>query len=243
MQAGEGRVFRPSLWQVWHVFLLLLAGCATSEPLIERALFTDPSFAASTTHTEEAYIVRCPDVLELAITGQADLSGPREVGPDGRIDLASLGRLRVEGLPLAEIRRRVAEVVPVPESCVRLAMVEYKSQQVYLIGQIAGLQRAVAYQGSETVVQVLRRAGGLTPGAALDDVYVVRSHVAEGARPEVFRVDLRAILLQQDSHSNVTIQPLDQIYVGETRRCSLERCIPPWLRPLYESCCGLRKEP
>jgi polysaccharide export outer membrane protein len=123
---------------------------------------------------------------------------------------------------------------------VRVRVIEYNSQQIFLIGQVAGSQRVVPYEGSQTVVDLLHRIGGLTAGAAPEDVYVVRSRLAEGKRPEVFRVDLRAILLNNDPSTNITLQPLDQIFVGESRQCSFEKCIPPWLRPLYETFCGMR---
>jgi len=80
----------------------------------------------------------------------------------------------------------------------------YKSEQIFLIGQVAGSQSVVPYQGPETVVDLLRRVGGLTPGAAPDDVYVVRSRMVEGRRPEVFRVQLRA-LARAAMHGNVRI--------------------------------------
>jgi protein involved in polysaccharide export with SLBB domain len=99
----------------------------------------------------------------------------------------------------------------------------------------------VPYQGPETVIDLLHRVGGITAGAAQDDVRVIRPHVAEGKPPEVLRVDLQAILLRHDGRTNLYLQPQDQIYVGETREFSLSKCIPPWLRPIYETLCGMRR--
>ena len=45
------------------------------------------------------------------------------------------------------------------------------------------------------MLDLLQRVGGIAPGAAPQDVYVVRSHLGEG-RPEVFHVDLDAIVLR-----------------------------------------------
>ena len=70
---------------------------------------------------------------------------------------------------------------------------------------------------------------------------MVRSHMAENGQPEVFRVDLKAILMKDDAQTNVYLRPLDQVFVGETRRCTFEKCLPPWVRPLYESLWGLRQ--
>jgi protein involved in polysaccharide export with SLBB domain len=86
----------------------------------------------------------------------------------------------------------------------------------------------VADQGPETVVELLRRTGGLTPQAEPAQVHVVRPNVAVGRRPEVFPVDLEAILMHGDDRSNVVVQPYDHIYVGETRRSVLAKYLPPW---------------
>ena len=74
------------------------------------------------------------------------------------------------------------------------------------------------------------------------DVHVIRSHVADGHDPEVFHVDLRAIADGKDTSTNVRLRPFDQVYVGQTRKAALERCVPPWLRPAYEAVFGMRRD-
>jgi protein involved in polysaccharide export with SLBB domain len=117
----------------------------------------------------------------------------------------------------------------------------YNSRQIYLLGEVPGLPRSVPYRGPETVLDLLQRAGGVTPGAALDDIRVVRSHVADGRPPEVFQVDLHAILVKHDQQTNITLEPFDQVHVGERRSAQLRCCIPPWLRPLYCRACGVQR--
>ena len=102
-------------------------------------------------------------------------------------------------------------------------------------------QRAVPYRGPETVLDLLQRVGGITPGAAPSDVHVIRSRLAENKPPEVFHIDLQAIVMNQDQSTNLRLQPFDQVFVGETKRSSLEKCIPPCLRPVYEKLCGIRR--
>ncbi len=227
----------------WLGVVLCLAGCATAEPTLDRALLTNEGLRGREDGVAESYHVACPDVVELHCDARPQLMGRKPIGPDGRIDLAYLGRVRVEGLTEAEVARRVAQEAEIAPALVQVRVVEYNSQQIFLIGQVAGTQRAVPYQGPETVADLLRRVGGLTPGAAPEDVHVVRSRLTEGLRPEVFRVDLQAILLRNDPRSNITLQPLDQVFVGESSRFSFEKCVPPWLRPFYEACCGLRRPP
>lgn len=108
-------------------------------------------------------------------------------------------------------------------------------------GHAESAQRAVPYQGPETVLDLLQRVGGITPGAAPNDVHVVRSRLADNRPPEVFHIDLQAIVMSQDQSTNLRLQPFDQVFVGEAKRSSLEKCLPPFLRPTYEKLCGIRR--
>jgi protein involved in polysaccharide export with SLBB domain len=219
--------------------LVLAAGCA-SAPRVEHALLADRDPAAHGADLQDRYVVHCPDQVDLDVAGRPEWGGAREVGADGRIPTPDGGRLHVDGLTAGEIERAAANRLGLAANKVQAQVVGYNSQQIYLFGEVAGRERAVSYEGPETVVDLLQRAGGVAPGAAVGDVQVVRSHVADGSSPELFHVDLGAILLKHDQRSNVRLEPFDQVYVGESRRSSLKSCVPPWLRPLYERVCGIQ---
>jgi protein involved in polysaccharide export with SLBB domain len=219
--------------------LVLLAGCATDQARLSRALLANRNPAAHGEEPSQHYQVHCPDVIEVAVEGvtTGDVSLP--VAPDGRIALGE--GLRVDGLTPPEAASAVARQYGVGPGQVRVRVAAYNSQQLFLYGQLNGGEHAVAYQGPETVLDVLQRTGGLSPGALVDDVQVIRSHVAEGKPPEVFHVDLAAIVNKHDPQTNVPLEPFDQIYVGQSRRSKLCPCLPPWLRPLYEALSGMKR--
>jgi protein involved in polysaccharide export with SLBB domain len=221
--------------------LVLLAGCGTGRAHLEKALLADHNPAAHARDIEAHYAVHCPDVLDVQVPGRPKCCGSRAVGADGRILLGDGTALRVDGLTPPEASRAVARWAGVAAEEVSVHVKEHRSQFLYLFGEVSGLQRAVPYRGPETVLDLLQRAGGLTTGAAPTDVRVVRGHVADGKPPEVFHVDLRAILLQRDQQTNLRLEPFDQVHVGETRTASLSCCVPPWLRPVYERLCGIRR--
>jgi len=219
----------------------------------------------------QAYHVFCPDVLEIRVVGRPDLSGWRAIDSDGRIELGKLGRLRVEGRSLPQVVNILSEEIGIPTDRIQIRVAEYNSQQIYLFGQVmppgdkaksdgddprllTGLgaklpcwnlaetsQRTVPYHGPETVLDLLQRVGGITPGAAPNDVHVVRSRLADNQPPEIFHIDLQAIVMSQDQSTNLRLQPFDQVFVGEAKRSSLEKCLPPFLRPAYEKLCGIRR--
>jgi protein involved in polysaccharide export with SLBB domain len=217
----------------------LTTGCALSQANLDKALLANPGAQARNRNVADCYLMHCPDVLEVQVAGRADLSGQRVIGVDGRIDVG-VGRLRVEGRTVPECARLVAQEVLLPPDHVQVRVARYRSQQVYLFGQVLGLQRAVPYEGPETVLDLLQRAGGITRGAAPDELYVVRPHLAEERPPEVFRIQMQAILLGQDQRTNLRLQPFDRIYIGQTGPSQFTKCFPAWLQPLYEAFWGLR---
>ncbi len=223
------------------VFLMFGQGCAGQRPWVDRALMAEPTPQANLNSTAAEYLISCPDRVEIKVSGRPELSRTQEVAGDGRIIATNGERVRVEGLSSTEAARRFASTCQLGPDQVSITVTDYRSQKLYLIGQVAGEQRTVPYQGPETVLDVLQRVGGVKPGAAPDEVYVVRSRIAEGKQPEVFHVRLREILVQHNDSSNVRLQPQDQIYVGETNRSVLSHYLPPWLKPVFDSLWGMAR--
>jgi protein involved in polysaccharide export with SLBB domain len=220
--------------------LLLLAGCADAQFLRKTCPQpNDPDAAADVPAPDAAYRVGCPDVLEVAFADRPEWSALVSVDLDGRLPLGEPGSPRVEGLTLAEVRDELARLAEVPPDRVLVALAAPRSSRVYLHGPIRGRTRAVPYQGPEPVIDFLKRVGGLPPGSQLSQVYVVRPNIATGARPEVFRVNVPAVLLDNDQATNIPLRPSDQVYVGETHWSSFSRILPGWLGPAYRRIAGL----
>ena len=181
------------------------------------------------------------------LPAESRLNGRYAIDADGRIDLGPLGKPRVEGRSPSQVVNLLSDEIGVPAERIYVKVVEYNSQQIYLYGQVMpdGLakssQRAVPYRGPETVLDLLQRVGGITPGAASNDVNVVRSNLANNQPPLVFHIDLGAIVMNRDQSTNLRLQPFDRVFVGEAKKSSLEKCIPPCLRPVYEKITGMRR--
>jgi len=211
--------------------LLCAPGCAWDRALVEN-LRAQSSYLDDA--VVRAYRVGCPDVIELQVQTRPEFNGYYEIASDGRINLGDYGNPRIEGRTLAEVARMICEETGTAALGVRVRVSEYRSQHVILFGEINGSQRSVSYRGPETVLELLQRVGGITHDGAPDDVYVVRPHVGDNLRAEVFHVDLRGIVLKNDDKTNVRLQPFDQIFVGETRRARIEKAIPLWVRWIYD---------
>lgn len=188
MKPGQGRL---AWWLRWSVLLTgLMAGCAGLRPGVEEKLMADKGANNRSEGVLENYTLACPDVLEVTLGPQPAVVAA--LAPDGRVDLGALGQPRLEGLTPPQAARRLAEQASgLAPGQVQVRIAEFRSQHLFLFGEIHGLQRAVPYQGQETILDLLQRVGGITAGAAPEDVYVIRTRIAEGQRPEVFHVDLR----------------------------------------------------
>jgi protein involved in polysaccharide export with SLBB domain len=215
----------------------LLAGCGLGHPQVDQALLDRKVPAARRESRAAGYTVHFPDVLDVRVEGVPAWSGRMPVRLDGRAGPGD--GIRAEGRTVSEVAALIAERTGVAPELVHVTVASYGSRHVFLHGEVQGEPRAVAYQGPETVLELLQRAGGITSGAAPRDVKVVRAHVADGRPPEVFEVDLVAILQKNDARTNVRLQPFDQVYIGQSQRSSLRKCFPPWLRHVYEQICGL----
>jgi protein involved in polysaccharide export with SLBB domain len=216
--------------------LVALVGCASGRAHLRDALSSQAPPAGRDLEAE--YVVRCPDVLEARLSNHQEVMR-FEVGPDGGIDLPR--RLRVAGLSPPRIAALLAREWRVDSDAVRVRVAEYRSQQVYLVGEVAADRQVVAYRGPETVVELLQRVG-LGANANLSDVTVVRGHVADGKPPEVFAVDLNAILLKRDQQTNVRLEPSDHVHVGQRRPSKIAESLNPILRPICETVFGVKKE-
>jgi protein involved in polysaccharide export with SLBB domain len=214
--------------------LLHAPGCAKDRASIEKNLMAQQS-AQRGEGVAQHYRAGCPDVIELTVPQHPEFSGPHEIGPDGRIDLGDYGKLRVEGRTAPEMVKLVAEETGAIPDSVQVRVSEFRCQHVLLFGEVIGSQRSVPYRGQETVVDLLQRVGGITPGAEPKDVYVVRPHLGDNQRPEVIHVDLRGIVLKHDHRTNIRLLPFDQIYVGETRQAQIEKAIPPFLQRMVQT--------
>lgn len=219
---------------------VLLTGCADCRFLSQKCPQPrDPQVAADTPAPDVAYRVGCPDVLEVSFADFPGWDALVSVDLDGRLPLQSPGSPHAEGHMLNEIRVELARMAGVPPDRVVVRLAAPRSSRVFVHGPIRGRTRIVPYQGPEPVIDFLTRVGGLPPGSKLNQVYVVRPNVATGAQPEVFRVNVPAVLIDGNPATNVVLQPSDEVYIGETSRSVFARVLPDWLGPAYRRLSGL----
>ena len=218
--------------------VLFCAGC-TNAKFLQRNWPPPREPAAEKPSPDIRYRVSCPDVLEIAFADRPEWDALASVDLDGRLRMEEVGQPRVEGLTIDEAREEVARAAGVLPESVKVSLAAPRSGKLFVSGPVRGRTRIVPYQGPEPVIDFLKRVGGLPPGSRLNQVYVVRPHIAFGQPPEVFRVNVEAILLDNDPATNIPLRASDQVYIGETRGSSFSRILPHWLGTAYRRVTGL----
>ncbi len=220
--------------------LALFAGCSGTQFLQQKCPTPpDPKAAAEAPAPSAAYLVACPDVLEVTFADHPDWDAVAVVDVDGRLPLVLPGNPRADGRTLEQIRADLAALAGCVPDRVNVALAAARSSRVVVYGPVRGRARAVPYQGPEPVIDFLKRVGGLPPGSKLNQVYVIRPNVAAASKPQVFRVNVPAVLVDGDPRTNVPLMPDDQVYIGETKQSSLSRLMPDWLGTAYRRMTGL----
>jgi polysaccharide export outer membrane protein len=183
------------------------------------------------------YRIGPEDVLKIAVYGHPDLTQTVAVQADGTFVFPLLGRVPAAELAPPELERRLADLLGrdyVREPQVAVSVQQYRSKVVYVVGEVMrpGIYPLV---GTRRLVEVLAKAGPMTPSAGTE-VVIVRSRSGEarpvlpseigaGAGAEVIRVDLRAIQ-GGDLGQNAPLQPRDTVFVPAAPRVFVSGRVP-----------------
>ena len=192
--------------------------CALLALIVVFAAATAPGAGAQ---EPQDYTIGPRDVLRIRVFNQFDLSGTFTVGLDGSLSFPLVGRVVAGGRTASELEELLRERLAagyLTDPRVSVAVAEYRSRQVFVLGQVS---RPGAYPlaGPMTVVELLARAGGATALAA-EEAVVVRGGAlaagpdlpAGGAGADTGRLNLEA-LAQGDLSQNVTLRNGDTIFV------------------------------
>ncbi len=163
---------------------------------------------AQDTPTPQDYRVGKGDILQISVWGEPQLSQRVIVRPDGKISLPLLSDLPVDDFTADEIGNTLTHSYTafLKHPQVNVLVAEVHSKFVYVTGEV---QRPGAYPmlAPITIVQLIARAGGVTPFAKSKQVYVL--HSTPGPR---IKVNYKA-LLQGDTQENIALSSGDTVVI------------------------------
>jgi polysaccharide export outer membrane protein len=187
----------------------LLAACGTKELRVQELQV--PADAPNPAQPpEEFYKIGPGDSLEIGLWKEPELSGPVTVRPDGFVTLPLVNEVQVVGLTTAQLRdllqEKYKEFINSPFVTVRVAGIA--SSEIFLIGEVNS-PGAFPASGNDTILQLLTRAGGLSPFADRKNIRIVRR---EGEKITEYTVDYNAIV-KGDLQQDILLRPGDRIIV------------------------------
>jgi len=155
------------------VLLALLLQAPAAPPTAAPAAAQEPAPAGpSPSPSPDAgeYEVGAGDMLEVTVFGNDDLSRIPTVQTSGAIALPLLGDVQVAGLTVAEVQRKITNLLAkdyLVNPQVEVKVREYNSQFVSVVGEVNSPGRK-PLRGRTRLIDVLLEAGGFNTRASLD---------------------------------------------------------------------------
>ena len=120
------------------LFIVLIVGGCSQLPPLPPPTLTSPVPVSAFQQFKAAYMIGPEDVLNIVVSGHADLSTQVAVADDGAFSYPLLERVKALGLTTQELETQMAkaliEFVVNPQ--VSVTVIQFLSQQVYVIGEI-----------------------------------------------------------------------------------------------------------
>lgn len=176
-----------------------------------------------------AYKIGLQDQLKITVFDEADMSTTYRVDADGFITFPLIGRVSASGATIAELEQRITAALAngyIRNPQVRIEIDQYKSQSVYVIGEVRSPGKISMTGSSMTLLEALALAGSPTANASNEVIVVHPSRPipagtvppadanTEGTRISVNRRDLELGKVGQD----IALQDGDIINVPVAQR-------------------------
>jgi polysaccharide export outer membrane protein len=113
--------------------------------------------------------------IESGINTSNSIQSGYLVNPDGTIDFPILGKIKVEGLNIEQIRETIAKKL-IDQKYISdpIVKVELRNLKVNVTGEVQQVRMINAPEGNINLLEALSRAGGISRNAAPDRITVIR---------------------------------------------------------------------
>jgi polysaccharide export outer membrane protein len=153
------------------------------------------------------------DVIRVSVYQNPDLALETRISEQGQISFPLIGTVALGGLSTPAAEQRIAKMLRdggfVLKPQVNVSLVQVRSAQVSILGQVGKPGRYPIDQVNSKVSEMIAAAGGVVPGAA-DVVTVVGTRNGKAVK---FDIDLPAILQSGKSELDAVVANGDILYV------------------------------
>lgn len=213
------------------IFVLVLAGCATSKSRIAQSS-SNPSHNTAKKQTEEAalasvlknvnksktdYKINSADLLEITVYREEDLTRTARISQNGTISFPLVGIIHLGGKSTTEagqaLAKKLGEYLVNPQ--VTIFVKEYGNKQIYVLGEVKNPGSfELPTETQLTVLEAISKAGGFSPIAAKDRTKVIRTN--DDGKNESLIIDVSAITTKGEKHKDIALKPNDVIYIPQS---------------------------
>ena len=200
----------------------------TLEVIAENNLSTsvEPNLKANEEYEEQRaeydYIVGRGDVLSITVWNHPELTipagsmrSPQEAGNwvhnDGTIFYPYIGRLKVEGLRITEIRELLAEKLAeyIEQPQVDVTVAGFLSQRIYITGAVKNPGVIPVTNVPTSLIEAINASGGLTPESNWENVTLLRNGKER-------KLNLRKLYQLGDTEQNILLKGSDVVHVARS---------------------------
>ena len=171
------------------------------------------------------------------IAASQQITGPRLVPQDGRVNLGVYGTVNVVGMTLTEAKKaiedKLGETLDAPQ--ISIDVQNYNSKFYYIIFQGAGLGdtiQRIPISGNETVLDAVASQGRIQQQSS-NKIWIARPGRDRKGHDQILLVDWRAITQLGETDTNYQILPGDRLYIAEKVIVRLDNDLRELFRPVF----------
>ncbi len=188
------------------VGLTILAGVGCAKPGATPPPEPEPGL-------REPYVIGIPDVLDIRVWKNPELSVQVPVRSDGKISVPLIDDVQAEGLTPVELKEVISEALSeyITAPDVTVMVVQANSHTVTIVG---ALNRAGPYslQKKTRVLEAIAAMGGFNPWARTSDIRILRP--TPGGIVS-YRFNYGSYLAGKAPESNIFLEPGDTVVVPD----------------------------
>jgi polysaccharide export outer membrane protein len=192
---------------------------AQSEPTTQdsqthnEALAKQPPVANSPAAATDdpTYVIGPQDGLNINVWKEAELSGPLQVRPDGKISIPLLNDVQASGQTAMQLSAQITTGLKkyIADPHVTVIVTAINSRRVYVLGEVAHAGGFGLIPGM-TVLQAIANADGLTQFAHGKRIYVLRN---ENGKQVKYPFNYNKVVNGQNQEQNIELKSGDTVVV------------------------------
>ena len=207
---------------------LLPQTTATQSPAPRKPDPSSSSLPPQQVMNPASYVIGAQDQLTITVIDETDISGKYRVDEGGGITFPYVGRVTAAGMTVGEFQENLKSLLEagyIRHPQLRVDIDQYKSQQVFVMGEVRSPGKITLTGSTMTLLEALAQAGSLTSSAS-NDVTVIHpikrmspngvpsTTDVEGERVHVNMKDLETVnsVLLRDGDI-ITVAKAQQFYI------------------------------